>query len=153
MERYEEMMLLSRQLEFPQSIKPVPIISSARWLVRSGALTQLIWRNDDAKLTFGRKVNKISVHLFLFTDILVVTKRKRSVESKRFVCVSHILLKAFISVIYIFVEYTLITVLMVLVYCLVRRLSVLWTTVPEILFRCHLWKICHNLSNCNCSLH
>ncbi|XP_034248382.1 ephexin-1-like isoform X1 [Thrips palmi] len=82
MERYEEMMLLSRQLEFPQNIKPVPIISSARWLVRSGALTQLIWRNDDAKLTFGRKVNKISVHLFLFTDILVVTKRKRSVESK-----------------------------------------------------------------------
>ena len=76
MERYEEMMLLSRQLEFPQNIKPVPIISSARWLVRSGALTQLVWRGDDAKLTFGRKVTKVNVHLFLFTDILVVTKRK-----------------------------------------------------------------------------
>lgn len=86
MERYEEMMLLSRQLEFPQSVKPVPLISSARWLVRSGALTQLIWRNDDAKLTFGRKVNKISVHLFLFTDILVVTKRK---SEENFCVVDH----------------------------------------------------------------
>ncbi|KAK3912006.1 Ephexin-1 [Frankliniella fusca] len=76
MERYEEMMLLSRQLEFSQNVKPVPIISAARWLVKSGALTQMIWRNDDAKLTFGRKVNKITVHLFLFTDILVITKRK-----------------------------------------------------------------------------
>lgn len=75
MERYEEMMLLSRQLEFPQSVKPVPIISSARWLVKSGPVTQLVWRNDDAKLTFGRKVTKINVHLFLFTDILVITKR------------------------------------------------------------------------------
>ncbi|XP_068082157.1 uncharacterized protein Exn [Anabrus simplex] len=76
MERMEEILILSRQLDFPREIKHVPIISSSRWLVRSGELIQLVWRGDDAKLTFGKKVSKITLHVFLFTDLLVITKKK-----------------------------------------------------------------------------
>ncbi|KAF4527013.1 hypothetical protein B566_EDAN001560 [Ephemera danica] len=75
MERMEEMLLLSRQLEFREDVRAVPLISSTRWLVRSGELTQLTWR-DDAKLTFGRRLGKVPVCVFLFTDLLVVAKRK-----------------------------------------------------------------------------
>ncbi|XP_049860841.1 rho guanine nucleotide exchange factor 26-like isoform X3 [Schistocerca gregaria] len=75
MERMEEILILSRQLEFGRDVRPLPIISSSRWLVRSGEVTQLVWRGDD-KLTFGKRLGKIPLHLFLFTDLLIVTKKK-----------------------------------------------------------------------------
>ncbi|XP_047112371.1 LOW QUALITY PROTEIN: rho guanine nucleotide exchange factor 26-like [Schistocerca piceifrons] len=75
MERMEEILILSRQLEFGREVRPLPIISSSRWLVRSGEVTQLVWRGDD-KLTFGKRLGKIPLHLFLFTDLLIVTKKK-----------------------------------------------------------------------------
>ena len=48
----------------------------SRWLVKKGELTRLIWRDLDAKLTFGKRISKHSLFFFLFTDLLVVTKRK-----------------------------------------------------------------------------
>lgn len=75
MERMKDMLVLSGQLEFKGDVKAVPLISSSRWLVRSGELTQLVMR-DEAKLTFGRKFGKVQVCIFLFTDILIIAKRK-----------------------------------------------------------------------------
>lgn len=74
-ERYEEMLKLSHQLEFSREVRLVPILSPARWLVRSGQLTQV---NMDAKLTFSRRLVKTGpkVALFLFNDILVLTKKR-----------------------------------------------------------------------------
>ena len=77
MERMEEILILSRQLYFPNEVKAVPIISSVRWLVRKGELTHLVWRGDEGKLTFGKKFSRIQIHMFLFTDLLVITKKKR----------------------------------------------------------------------------
>ncbi|XP_046678554.1 uncharacterized protein LOC124366215 isoform X4 [Homalodisca vitripennis] len=75
-ERLEEMVRLSKQLDFPAEMN-VPILGegSNRWLVRSGQVTQV---NMDAKQTFGRRLSRTGPKftLFLFTDLLVVTKKK-----------------------------------------------------------------------------
>ena len=79
MERMEEMLILSRQLDF-RELKAVPLISASRWLVKRTYVTRLWWKeNSDnvSKLTFGRRVNKQNLVLFLFTDLLAITKRKR----------------------------------------------------------------------------
>lgn len=47
-----------------------------RFLVKRGELTQLIWRGEDLKLSFGRKIHKMPVYAFLFTDLLLLTRRK-----------------------------------------------------------------------------
>lgn len=83
-----EMEIISRQIEFPQNIRPLAILpvgvhvpgTFPRSLVRRGELTHLIWRGDDGKLTFGKKFIKTGIYVFLFTDLLVLTK-KRSEES------------------------------------------------------------------------
>jgi hypothetical protein len=75
MERMEEILIISRQLYFPVEVKAVPIISIARWLIRKGELTHLVRRGDEGKLTLRKKIPRI--HMFLFTDLLVITKKKR----------------------------------------------------------------------------
>ncbi|KAF2366737.1 Dbl (DH) domain [Trinorchestia longiramus] len=75
MERMEEMLIISRQLDF-REVRAVPLISASRWLVKKGELTRLTWRDIDTKLTFGKRISKHSLYFFLFTDLLVVTKRK-----------------------------------------------------------------------------
>jgi hypothetical protein len=56
----------------------VPILEpvSGRWLVRSGPVVQV---NLDAKQTFSRRLSRSGPKLtfFLFTDLLLVTKKKR----------------------------------------------------------------------------
>ncbi|KAI5710426.1 hypothetical protein M8J75_008555 [Diaphorina citri] len=78
MERYYEMLLLSRLIKFSlKEVKCLPVISSSRWLVRSGSMNFV---NVDSKMTFARKLNKThfyaKLNLFLFTDLLVITKKK-----------------------------------------------------------------------------
>ncbi|XP_073944417.1 ephexin isoform X3 [Choristoneura fumiferana] len=84
-ERVEEMWRLCRAIEFPPSMRDPPNLGPAcsrrdrrpvRWLVRSGEATQLVWKTDESKLTFGRKFHKTPLHLFLFNDLLVITKKK-----------------------------------------------------------------------------
>ncbi|XP_058066094.1 uncharacterized protein LOC131215719 [Anopheles bellator] len=84
-EQMHEMELLSRQIEFPTHIRPLPIVpcgigaapsSMHRKLEKRGELVHLLWRGDDAKLTFGKKFSKSNVYAFLFTDLLVLTKKK-----------------------------------------------------------------------------
>ncbi|VVC96610.1 unnamed protein product [Leptidea sinapis] len=57
-----------------------------RWLVRSGEMTQMVWKTDELKLTFGKKFHKVPLHLFLFNDHLVITKKK---SEQCYVCVEH----------------------------------------------------------------
>ncbi|KAK2705635.1 hypothetical protein QYM36_015873 [Artemia franciscana] len=76
MERYEEMLSVSRQLEFKE-VKAIPLISSTRWLVKRGEFLRFSWKEGaETKLTFGRKINKTTVNLFLFTDLLLIAKKK-----------------------------------------------------------------------------
>ena len=89
MERMEELLILSQQLDFKEVRRAVPLISASRWLVkRLEKVTRISWKEGAAdgsvtvaKLTFGRRVNRQSLCLFLFTDMLVITKRKRFVSS------------------------------------------------------------------------
>ena len=59
-----------------RDVRAIPLISASRWLVRRGDCTGLTWKEHGEKLTFGRRVHKQSLALFLLTDLLVVTKKK-----------------------------------------------------------------------------
>ncbi|XP_035435919.2 uncharacterized protein LOC118266593 isoform X3 [Spodoptera frugiperda] len=94
-ERIEEMYRLCASIEFPAHIRDPPCLGPAcsrrdrrpvRWLVRSGEVTQLIWKSDELKLTFGKKFHKVPLHLFLFNDLLVITKKK---GEDQYICVDH----------------------------------------------------------------
>ncbi|XP_018804316.1 PREDICTED: uncharacterized protein LOC108978466 [Bactrocera latifrons] len=83
-EQAYEIERIARQLEFPSTIRALAIApvgvpaagSKPRFLVKCGELTHFIWRGDDVKLTFGKKFSKVAIYAFLFSDLLVLTKRK-----------------------------------------------------------------------------
>lgn len=77
MERMEEMLVISRQLDF-KDCKSIPLISASRWLVKKGELTKIAFDMSNTKRTFGRgsKISKSPIYFFLFTDLLVVAKKK-----------------------------------------------------------------------------
>lgn len=79
------MEVLSRKIEFPPTIRPLAILpvgvkatpsTKPRALIKRGELTHLLWRGDDGKLTFGKKFSKSSIYVFLFTDLIVLTKKR-----------------------------------------------------------------------------
>ncbi|KAF5272139.1 hypothetical protein FQA39_LY01221 [Lamprigera yunnana] len=74
MERETEVKKIADQIEFPRGIPHIKLTSGSRWLVRSGPLIQMLARADDAKLTFGKRFIKVPLHLFLFNDLLLITK-------------------------------------------------------------------------------
>ncbi|CAI6348430.1 unnamed protein product [Macrosiphum euphorbiae] len=77
LERYEEMLLLSQQLEFSskKEMKAMSVASSSRWLVRSGSMLHLTV--PDGKLTFSRKmIRPTKLYFFLFNDMFFIAKRK-----------------------------------------------------------------------------
>ncbi|KAJ8388936.1 hypothetical protein AAFF_G00124970 [Aldrovandia affinis] len=69
MERTEQMYTIQKQMDFGK-IKPFPLVSSSRWLQKRGELAvctdELFWK------AFSHK----SYYLFLFNDVLIVTRRK-----------------------------------------------------------------------------
>ncbi|XP_077441494.1 rho guanine nucleotide exchange factor 16 [Vanacampus margaritifer] len=70
MERTEQMYTIQKQMEFGK-IKPFPLVSSSRWLKKRGELAVCaeelsIWR------AFSNRTN----YLFLFNDVLIITKKK-----------------------------------------------------------------------------
>ncbi|KAH8302565.1 hypothetical protein KR044_008282, partial [Drosophila immigrans] len=83
-EQAYELERISKQLEFPSHIRalaiaPVGVLKQGakpRFLVKRGELTHIVWRGDDAKLTFGKRFSKSSIYAFLFSDLLVLCKRK-----------------------------------------------------------------------------
>ncbi|XP_069466327.1 rho guanine nucleotide exchange factor 16 isoform X2 [Ambystoma mexicanum] len=70
MERTEQMYTLQKQLEFGK-IKPFPLISASRWLQKRGELT-LVEEAGIFRKGFGRP----SCYLFLFNDVMIITKKK-----------------------------------------------------------------------------
>ncbi|KAJ3587027.1 hypothetical protein NHX12_013418 [Muraenolepis orangiensis] len=70
MERTEQMYTIQKQMDFGK-IKPFPLVSASRWLRKRGELAVCteetsIWR------AFSHRTN----YLFLFNDVLIVTKKK-----------------------------------------------------------------------------
>ncbi|KAJ8280493.1 hypothetical protein GJAV_G00055510 [Gymnothorax javanicus] len=70
MERTEMMYTINSQLEF--KIKPFPLVSSSRWLVKRGELTAFVEENG----IFLRRTSRQQVYFFLFNDVLIVTRKK-----------------------------------------------------------------------------
>uniref|UniRef100_UPI00398E6BA1 rho guanine nucleotide exchange factor 16 n=1 Tax=Pristiophorus japonicus TaxID=55135 RepID=UPI00398E6BA1 len=75
MERTEQMFMIQTQLDFGK-IKGFPLISTSRWLQKRGELTVFVEESGIFRKVFGKQ----SCFLFLFNDVLIVT-RKRSEES------------------------------------------------------------------------
>nr|XP_020491863.1 rho guanine nucleotide exchange factor 26 [Labrus bergylta] len=74
MERTEMMYTINSQLEF--KIKPFPLVSSSRWMVKRGELRAFVEDNG----IFLKRTSRQQVYFFLFNDVLIVT-RKKSDES------------------------------------------------------------------------
>ncbi|XP_040843738.1 rho guanine nucleotide exchange factor 16 [Ochotona curzoniae] len=70
MERMEQLCMLQSQLDFGK-VKSLPLISSSRWLLKRGEL----WVVEEAGL-LRKLASRPSLHLFVFNDVLLVTKRK-----------------------------------------------------------------------------
>ncbi|KAG7268425.1 hypothetical protein CRUP_008975 [Coryphaenoides rupestris] len=70
MERTEMMYTINSQLEF--KIKPFPLVSSSRWMVKRGELTTLVEESG----IFLKRTARQHLYLFLFNDVLIVTRKK-----------------------------------------------------------------------------
>ncbi|XP_069831569.1 rho guanine nucleotide exchange factor 26 [Dendropsophus ebraccatus] len=70
MERTEMMVTINSQLEF--KIKPFPLVSSSRWLLKRGELASYV---EDTGI-FSKRTTKQQVYFFLFNDVLIITKKK-----------------------------------------------------------------------------
>ncbi|XP_058160577.1 rho guanine nucleotide exchange factor 16 [Dasypus novemcinctus] len=70
MERTEQLYTLHTQLDFGK-VKSLPLISASRWLVKRGELTLV----EDTGL-FRKIAGRPTCYLFLFNDVLVVTRKK-----------------------------------------------------------------------------
>lgn len=77
MERKVEMKKLESQIQFSRSTTKIQLARDSRWLIRSGPLIQMQSRGNDNKLTFGKRFTKIPLFLFLFNDMLLITKCRR----------------------------------------------------------------------------
>uniref|UniRef100_A0A8C8SL50 Rho guanine nucleotide exchange factor 16 n=1 Tax=Pelusios castaneus TaxID=367368 RepID=A0A8C8SL50_9SAUR len=72
MERTEQMYTLQKQLEFGK-IKPFPLISASRWLLKRGELSLPLAEESG---TFRKGFGRPNCYLFLFNDVLILTKKK-----------------------------------------------------------------------------
>ncbi|XP_039330321.2 rho guanine nucleotide exchange factor 16 [Saimiri boliviensis] len=70
MERMEQMYTLHTQLDFSK-VKSLPLISASRWLLKRGELSLM----EETGL-FRKLASRPTCYLFLFNDVLVVTKKK-----------------------------------------------------------------------------
>ena len=60
-----------------QDMTQIPLISSSRYLVKQGELTRIM-SDSGSRLPFGKaKAGKQATYVFLFNDILLITKKKR----------------------------------------------------------------------------
>ncbi|XP_026781057.3 rho guanine nucleotide exchange factor 16 [Pangasianodon hypophthalmus] len=71
MERTEQMYTIQKQMDFGK-IKPFPLVSSSRWLLKRGELALCTEELGILRKAFSHK----SYYLFLFNDVLIVTKKK-----------------------------------------------------------------------------
>eukprot|EP00118_Oscarella_pearsei_P003472 m.14429 g.14429 ORF g.14429 m.14429 type:complete len:981 (+) comp25748_c0_seq2:205-3147(+) len=76
MERTEQMIAISKLIQFPK-IKAVPLISPKRWLLKRGSLTHCRVEKGFSRI----KTSLHNVYLFVFTDLVLVTKYKKQLSS------------------------------------------------------------------------
>ncbi|CAG2159281.1 unnamed protein product [Oppiella nova] len=77
-QRMQELIEIEKVLHFKSKIKSYPIVSGARYLVKRGSVTRLSPQLS-AKRTIGKstlKWTKTCIHLFLFSDLLILAKKK-----------------------------------------------------------------------------
>lgn len=70
MERTEQMYTLHTQLDFGK-VKSLPLISASRWLLKRGELFVV-----EETGIFRKLASRPTCYLFLFNDVLVITKKK-----------------------------------------------------------------------------
>lgn len=78
MDRTEQLHEIHKKLDFGK-LKPFPIVSVSRQLERRGTVVRL---QVEQKLLGKAKIKKKELYLFVFTDYVMITKRK-----KEYVCV------------------------------------------------------------------
>ncbi|XP_070207238.1 uncharacterized protein [Littorina saxatilis] len=79
----EQMCLLAANIEF-NKVKEFPLVSSSRYLVKQGELNRIVTEGT-SRIPFGRK-SKEHVYLYLFSDILLITKKRGNVYQVRDYC-------------------------------------------------------------------
>ena len=75
-ERQDQLVKINNNLEFKQ-VPWLYLVTPSRWLVKEVSCTRICWREAPDKITWGRKVSKQRLQLLLFTDLLLVCKKKR----------------------------------------------------------------------------
>nr|CAH7746145.1 unnamed protein product [Callosobruchus chinensis] len=75
-DRQLEMEKIANTLEFSKTAPPINIVKENRWLLRSGTVTCFQPRSEDTRMTFGKRFTKFTLYLYLFNDLLLVTKKK-----------------------------------------------------------------------------
>ncbi|XP_046547057.1 LOW QUALITY PROTEIN: ephexin-1-like [Haliotis rubra] len=76
MQQTEQMCILASQLDF--KVKEIPLISSSRYIVKQAELTR-ISTDASSRIPFGkafRGPSKQNMYLFLFNDMVMITKKK-----------------------------------------------------------------------------
>ncbi|CAM4709747.1 unnamed protein product [Caretta caretta] len=73
MRQTEELIEIAGRIDFDQ-LKAVPIVSQSRRLEKQGGLAEVLPRGS----LFGTKPRTVPIYLFLFSDLLLLTRRKRS---------------------------------------------------------------------------
>jgi len=72
MERTEQLVEIHSKLEFGR-MKPFPLVSASRQLERKGTLVELQVEKFLGKI----KVKKTSLYVFVFTDYVIIAKKKK----------------------------------------------------------------------------
>lgn len=82
----EQMCLLAANIEF-NKVKEFPLVSSSRYLVKQGELNKIVTEGT-SRIPFGKALGKSKEHvyLYLFNDILLITKKRGTVYQVRDYC-------------------------------------------------------------------
>ncbi|KAI1707214.1 rhoGEF domain-containing protein [Ditylenchus destructor] len=78
MERTEQLLEIERRMIYKAAdLKRIPLVTSGRYVVKSGLITQVIEKRSKGKINMLQSKQKTrSVYLFLFSDLLLIAKKK-----------------------------------------------------------------------------
>ncbi|XP_060579714.1 ephexin-1-like [Ruditapes philippinarum] len=77
MQQTEQMIELDKKIDFPlNKMTKIPLISTSRFLVKQGTVTKIVNEAGNRKIFSSSKPSKKIRHIFLFTDMLLITKKK-----------------------------------------------------------------------------
>ncbi|VDN55425.1 unnamed protein product [Dracunculus medinensis] len=83
MERTEQLLDIERRLIYKSpDLKRIALVKSGRYLVKRGMLTQLLEKRAK-NLLHSSKQNSRNIYIFLFSDIIMITKKKMLVYSSK----------------------------------------------------------------------